>query len=265
MKKAFPAISNTLLLIAGVGSVLAGLPLLCIVCLLLLSLIPIWTLRSADPPEDSLPQDMDSPEKEPDDALTALSLQIQQLTLTNQRLTDKNKSLAGELAQCRKKHVPGPHPIYDCPLTCALPVNLDGFFTEYLKGQAPRLNARKLRLEYDCSSPDMATYLSPAALTLICDNVLDNIIKFGPRSDTVYLRITLAGDDSLIIFKNGSEGPEGHEMEQIFDLNYQGSNKKSGTGLGLAQVRALVEDFGGHVWAKSAKGTGFTLYIRLPR
>ena len=113
--------------------------------------------------------------------------------------------------------------------------------------------------------PDADTYLSSAALTVICDNIFDNILKFSPTPAAIYIRITAIEADSLIIFRNEGDGPDETEMEQIFDLNYQGTNRKTGSGLGLTQVKALIEDFGGHVQAKSSKGSGFALYIQLPK
>ena len=50
----------------------------------------------------------------------------------------------------------------------------------------------------------------------------------------------------------------------IFELNYQGSNRKSGNGLGLAQVKAVVEHYNGTVYAKSSVGEGMAIYIQFP-
>ena len=50
----------------------------------------------------------------------------------------------------------------------------------------------------------------------------------------------------------------------MFELNYQGSNMISGTGLGLAQAKAIVEHYGGTIYARSPKGTGMGIYIQFP-
>ena len=38
----------------------------------------------------------------------------------------------------------------------------------------------------------------------------------------------------------------------------------SGNGLGLAQARAIVEYYGGTIYAKSDSGKGMAIYIQLP-
>ncbi|MDE7323244.1 MAG: GHKL domain-containing protein [Lachnospiraceae bacterium] len=262
MDKPFFLTLNSILFIAGIGFLAANHPLLCAVCFLLTSLLLIWYSRPDT--SDTLP-DNTVPFDETDSLHIELSLKIQELTDSNKQLTEENKQLIDERDQYKKELQNQVHPFYCCPLTASLPVNLNAFFTNYLNSHTEILERRKLHCEYNCSVPDADTYLSSAALTLICNNILDNILKFSPSHATIYIRITAAADNSLIIFKNEGTAPEELEMDTLFDLNYQGSNKKSGTGLGLAQVKAIIEDFGGNVQAKRANGSGFTLYIYLPR
>lgn len=258
MRKTFPLTLNSILFITGIGFLLIQRPIWCAVCFLLASLLFIWTFKAeqtAGPPPDEMPS-VDT------DALNAsLTLRIKELTDSNQLLSRENQQLTDELNLYRNRH---PNPLYTCPLTSALPVCLDTFFTGYLNSRADLAESGRLHVDYTCSAPDAVTYLSPSALTLICSNVFDNLLKFSPRAESVYIRLTVIENDSLIIFKNEGDGPEESELDRLFDLNYQGTNKKSGCGLGLAQVKALTDDFGGHVWAKSANGSGFALYIRLP-
>lgn len=264
MRKSFPLTLNSILFLAGTGFLFTRLLIPCAVCFLLASLLFIWTFRSERPERLPGPEAALSAELE---ALRAdMSRQIEELTLANRRLAGENQQLASALEQCRRSqsHIHYAGILYNCPLTSALPVSLDTFFTEYLSDHLSPAERERLRPDYNCSAPDAVTYLSPSALTLICNNVFDNLSKFSPRTESVYIRITAVDDGSLIIFKNEGDGPAEAELDRLFDLNYQGANKKSGCGLGLTQVRALLEDFGGRIWAKSVKGSGFTLYIQLP-
>lgn len=57
------------------------------------------------------------------------------------------------------------------------------------------------------------------------------------------------------------------ELPYVFDKFYRGERAASafpGTGLGLAMVRALVNQNDGRVWADSAPGRGSTFYVLLP-
>lgn len=262
MNKTFPLVLNSILFIAGIGFFLIRLPVLCVVCFLAVSLLFIWTFHL-----ETIPGLLPPAEEPPDDTdmlRLELSLQIQELTTSNQLISDENRHLSDELDQCKKELADRTHALYTCPLTATLPVNLNTFFTVYLENHADLLAYKNLHPDYSCSAPEADTCLSPAALTRICDNIFDNILKFSPASETIYIRMTTLENDSLVIFKNAGDAPEEHETGRIFDLNYQGINKKSGCGLGLAQVKAILEDSGGQVWAKSSRDTGFTLYIRLP-
>lgn len=259
MRKTFPLTLNSILFISGIGFLFFQHPVLCAACFLLASLLFIWTFKTEQAPKPPIPEEELSGDTDAQN--TALSLQIKELTAANQLLSLENQQLTDELTQYKSNLYSR---LYTCPLTSALPVCLDTFFTDYLDSHADPSDDGKLHPDYNCSVPDAATYLSPAALTLICDNIFDNILKYSPKTESVYIRITAIGNDSLIIFKNEGDGPEESELDRLFDLNYQGANKKTGCGLGLAQVKALTDDFGGRVWAKSAKGSGFALYIQLP-
>lgn len=248
---------NSTLFIIGIGFLAANHPLVCAVCFLFTSLLLIWHANPEQPavsPDDMLLDETDS-----------LHIELSLLTDSVKLLSDENKQLIDEREKYIKELQKQTHPFYPCPLTSSLPINLNAFFTDYLNNHPELFMLHKIHPDYDCSVPDADTYLSSAALTLICSNVFDNIVKFSPCPATVYIRITADGDDSLIIFKNEGTAPEEQEMNRLFDLNYQGSNRKAGTGLGLAQVKAVIEDFGGQLRAKGTKGAGFALYIYLPR
>lgn len=264
MNKIFPLILNSILFIAGICSIAFGQSLVCAICLLLISLLCIWKPNAgiAQTADDAPKADEDTDTKETDIQQFELSLRVQELMASNQLLSEEISRLRQEQETCL-------HPLYSCPLTSALPTNLNEYFTDYIKNRLDTLRGSRVHPNFHCSTPCAQTYLSTAALGIICDNVIDNMLKFTPPaanlSETFYIRITDVDGDSLIIFKNEGEGIPDHETALIFGLNYQGSNKKNGTGLGLAQVDALVSDYGGRVWAKSSRNTGFTLYIQLPQ
>lgn len=265
MKRIFPLILNSVCFIAGMCFIALDAPLPCALCLFAISILFIWTNRAQQKAnavpaiENNEPDDKDIPSK--DTQQDDLALRIQELTASNRLLSEEVETLRMKQKACL-------HPIYTCPLTSALPINLNHFFATYIKTRFETVQNSRIHPKYHCSAPDAETYLSAVALNIICDNVIDNMVKFSSSpEDTyedIYITITNVENDSLIIFKSKGEGISEHETTLIFDLNYQGSNKKNGTGLGLAQVNALVSDYGGRTWAKSSRSTGFTLYIQLP-
>ncbi len=95
-------------------------------------------------------------------------------------------------------------------------------------------------------------------------NIIDNSIKYMRRAGSLVITISTIGDDIFIVLKDTGEGLNEDETKHIFELNYQGSNRISGNGLGLAQAKAIVESYGGTIYAKSTEGKGMGIYIQLP-
>ncbi|MBQ7706659.1 MAG: HAMP domain-containing histidine kinase [Lachnospiraceae bacterium] len=95
-------------------------------------------------------------------------------------------------------------------------------------------------------------------------NIVDNSIKYMNRQGMLVITLSTIGDDLFVVLKDNGEGLSSDETNHIFELNYQGSNRISGNGLGLAQAKAVVEYYGGNIYAKSNKGGGMGIYIQLP-
>lgn len=262
MNKIFALLLNSIFFIVGICSVVFGQPFLCAVCLFALSLLFLWTpgTRVTERIDNGTEAREDAVVREEENRQSELSRRVQELTESNRLMSKEIDSLKQAQEACR-------HPLYSCPLTSAFPINLGEFFTDFIRNRFEG-SGSGVHPEFHCAVPEAETYLSEAALRIICDNVIDNMLKFSSAAagvqETIYIRITDLDGDSLIIFKNEGEGISGREASMIFDLNYQGSNRKCGNGLGLAQVKALVSDYGGRTWAKSSRNTGFTLYIQLP-
>lgn len=104
----------------------------------------------------------------------------------------------------------------------------------------------------------------PNRLITLFRNIIDNSIKYMKRQGSLVITISTIGDDIFIVLKDTGEGLNEDETKHIFELNYQGSNRISGNGLGLAQAKAIVESYGGTIYAKSTEGNGMGIYIQLP-
>lgn len=99
-------------------------------------------------------------------------------------------------------------------------------------------------------------------ITLLFQNIIDNSIKYMKRLGSLVITLSCIGDTVFIVFKDNGAELAPNELEHIFELNYQGSNRCCGTGLGLAQAKAIVEHYHGTITAKSENGIG--IYIELP-
>ena len=101
-------------------------------------------------------------------------------------------------------------------------------------------------------------------IRILFRNIIDNSIKYMNRHGSLVITISSIGDDIFVVCKDNGDGLDSEETKHIFELNYQGSNRISGNGLGLFQAKAIVTYYGGTIYAKSKSGSGMGIYIQLP-
>jgi len=95
-------------------------------------------------------------------------------------------------------------------------------------------------------------------------NLLQNAIEASHERDEKQITIEeeLEEDYILISISDNGEGIPEATQEKIFMPNF--TTKSSGTGLGLAMSKAIVEQAKGSIWFETTEFTGTTFYIRLP-
>ncbi len=114
------------------------------------------------------------------------------------------------------------------------------------------------------SSDSINVKADPKLINIMFRNIVDNSIKYMNQTGSLVITISRIADDLFIVLKDNGKGLDSDEANHIFELNFQGSNRVSGNGLGLTQSKAIVESFGGTIYAKTAKGQGMAIYIQLP-
>lgn len=121
-----------------------------------------------------------------------------------------------------------------------------------------------VQLTLSCTNDTLMVRADANYMRILFRNIIDNSIKYMKRNGSLVTTISNIGDDLFIVLKDNGEGLPSDETPHIFELNYQGSNRISGNGLGLAQAKAIVDYYGGTIYAKSEAGNGMGIYIQLP-
>ncbi|MEO0644930.1 MAG: ATP-binding protein [Cyanobacteria bacterium J06650_10] len=133
------------------------------------------------------------------------------------------------------------------------------------------------------STKQIAIAISDPGLVLMADcdrliqvltNLLDNAIKFSPKSTTIKLsvehRYASAKEEATALFKVKDEGKgiPSEDLLEIFkrftQVNYDDSREKGGTGLGLAICHNIIRQHGGKIWVESTLGKGSCFYFTVP-
>lgn len=107
----------------------------------------------------------------------------------------------------------------------------------------------------------------PRKLEHALSNLLDNAVNHLPKSGG-RIRIGAKAEGSvatLCISDNGC-GIARRHVCRLFDLysKVPRTGGTGGTGVGLALVRRVVQDHGGHVWVQSEVGVGSDFFVLLP-
>jgi light-regulated signal transduction histidine kinase (bacteriophytochrome) len=109
----------------------------------------------------------------------------------------------------------------------------------------------------------------PNFLHLAMFNLLSNAVKFTGQREQAIIRITCEETDDEFVFHVADNGA-GFNQEYVHKLFgvFQRLHRMEdfqGTGIGLANVRRIVERHNGRVWAQSIMGEGATFSFSLPK
>jgi signal transduction histidine kinase len=100
------------------------------------------------------------------------------------------------------------------------------------------------------------------AVRSIFDNLLTNAIRYTPEDGEVFLSAEEIKDFVQFTVRDTGRGIEADRLGKLFDRFNVFS--ETGTGLGLALVRRLVESLGGQIAVESRLGHGTTFRFTLP-
>jgi two-component system, NtrC family, nitrogen regulation sensor histidine kinase NtrY len=95
-------------------------------------------------------------------------------------------------------------------------------------------------------------------------NLVQNAIQAVPEQKIAIIEVeeTLAGNKILIKVKDNGDGIDEELHSKIFTPNF--TTKTSGTGLGLAMCKGIVEQTKGKIWFETKEGLGSTFFVELP-
>lgn len=154
-------------------------------------------------------------------------------------------------------------------LSCS-PVNLVVQLGEWSEGFRTLAYKKHVHFSVDTSGFSAEVWLSLDAekIERIYFNLLSNAFKFTPENGSVTVTLSqVEGDVSswlrLQVADTGS-GISAQSLQHIFDRFYQSGVHASGSGIGLALVKAFVELHGGSIRVESTEGQGSVFTVDLP-
>jgi len=121
---------------------------------------------------------------------------------------------------------------------------------------------KRIRVDVKAYSDLMAVRADRRALRTILENLLANALRYTPEEGEILLAAEEVKDSVQFTVRDTGRGIEAERLGTIFDRFNPMSD--SGSGLGLALVRRLVEQLGGQIAVESRLGNGTTFRFTLP-
>jgi PAS domain S-box-containing protein len=108
----------------------------------------------------------------------------------------------------------------------------------------------------------------PALLEIVYRNLFGNALKYRCPDGQIAFGVVSRGDHFLFNVWNAGPGVPVDEVEKIFDKFYrvhdENTKTKRGTGLGLFNIRRIIEAHGGRIWCETKPGKWINFLFTLP-
>lgn len=152
---------------------------------------------------------------------------------------------------------------------CPAPIDLNKAVSVLAEGAAMVAEGKGCTLTSSIDPALGTVYLDPRHFEKILLNLVSNAIKFTPAGGTVHLAVTpIDGERFELAVQDSGIGIAPDKLPLLFQrfsqIDNSATRQYSGTGIGLALVKNLVELMGGEVGVNSEPGQGSCFFVRLP-
>ena len=132
-------------------------------------------------------------------------------------------------------------------------------------------SSKQINFKFNKQKDDIEVWYDQKQMQKVINNLLSNAIKHTEAEDTITLSVKKEENNVVIRVKDTGSGIDAKEIDKIFDRFYQidpinsTDAGKSGTGIGLALTKGIVELHHGTIRVESelGKGTSFIVTLRL--
>ena len=144
------------------------------------------------------------------------------------------------------------------------PVDLATLLREAAAVGRPQTDAVKIQVD-ECPAT-MTVMLDEELIRRVLQNLVENAVKFSPAIGVVHLALRSGTGNVRVSVQDSGPGVAPEFQERIFEKfgQVKSSNRRRGTGLGLAFCKLVVAAHGGSIGVESLPGQGSTFWFTLP-
>ncbi len=145
-------------------------------------------------------------------------------------------------------------------------VNLNSLIAEVLALYRKQIAETQAQILFN-NLPTLQTYKTP--IRQVLQNLISNGLKYQKKGGAPLISISYSEDEThwQISVKDNGIGIDPIYFDKIFIIFQRLHNKEeySGTGMGLAITKKIVENLGGRIWLASEEGKGSIFYFTIKK
>jgi two-component system sensor histidine kinase KdpD len=149
--------------------------------------------------------------------------------------------------------------------------SVDEIISTALARADPLTHGRKVTLDIETELP--VVRLDEQAVSEVVYTLIDNAVKYSPHEMPIKIAAKRSGEGYVEMFvEDRGSGVPSHLRQRVFDKFFRATrdgdvstNQPSGTGMGLAIAKGIIEAHNGKIWIESgAGGIGTRVIFTLP-
>ncbi len=143
------------------------------------------------------------------------------------------------------------------------PTDLNHMLEELVDFFAPQASQQKVQVRFTHDGPIVAA-VDPRLIRQVLLNLMLNAVQAMPKGGDLLLSAKgdAAGTNAILHVIDTGTGMTQEVAAKVFEAYY--SNKRGGTGLGLAMAKRIIAEHNGSISVTSEPGKGSDFCIRLP-
>lgn len=152
----------------------------------------------------------------------------------------------------------------------ASPNNIVGFLYENYILFKPYAEKRNINFIFKKTVNELYVWYDVKYMQKVINNLLSNAFKYTKEHGTIKMTVCIVEDYVVFSVEDNGCGIRKEEQSKIFNYFYQTANisqepESTGTGIGLALTRDIIESHHGKITLDSepGKGSRFTIYLKL--
>lgn len=126
------------------------------------------------------------------------------------------------------------------------------------------VDERYQRVDFQLESEPAVVLAASVHIESVARNLIDNAASLVGEGGWVKIVITSLRGDVVLTVEDNGPGIKPEDLPKIFDRFFTRRADKTGTGLGLAMTRAIVNAHQGAITVRSELGEGTVFTVRLP-